>query len=71
MSIVRVVSRIFSLGKKIGSVGGWGSAVVGYSNLGGSGGMPPPPEFFLIEPSESGSETVLRSGAAASRPIFH
>ena len=49
-----VLSRIFSLGEKIGSVGGREAAVVGCSYLGGSGGMPPPPEFF--ESSESGSE---------------
>ena len=40
---VRVLSRIYSLGEKIGSDGGRGSAVVGWRYLGGSGGMPPPP----------------------------
>ena len=43
-----------------------GCSYRGRSSLGGSGGMPPPPPppprtFFEFEPSESGSEAVLRS----------
>ena len=64
---IRVLSRIFSLGEKIESDGGWGAAVVGHSFLGGggSGGIPPPPEFLLIlcllRVVLRHSETLLRS----------
>ena len=44
--------RIFSLGEKIGSIGGQWAAVVVAVMWGESGGMPPD---FFFEPSESGS----------------
>ena len=42
-------------------VGGGVRPQLGWSLVGGSGGMPPPENFCNFEPCESGSETVLRS----------
>ena len=59
---IRVLSRLFSLGEKIESDGGWGAAVVGHSFLGGGvwGYSPPPPPlpriFINFVSFESGSE---------------
>ena len=58
--LVRVLSRIFSLGEKIRfeidgecvcvcvGGGGGGSAATGWSFLGGSGGMPPQKSFVIL-----------------------